>query len=433
MPKALGQLQKIKEEFKKIYLLEDDSVIDLICADYISFRTAADPVWLVIIGPSSGCKSEIVNTLSTCKYVHCISTLTANTLVSGAKLGQGKPASLLHKLSPDTDKEQSGVLVFKDFTSLLSEQEQAQKVIMAQLREIYDGKYVKEMGTGHSIKWEGKVTVIAAATYKMHKMRQQYAAMGERFIMYELNQPDPLLASERGMSNQEEGIMTAARTNLAEMMKIYLDEQIEIPTELPKITKEVRDKVIKLAEMATRVRSDVIRDWRSMNKEITGVYPPEMPIRFASCLQNIAIGLVILNYNETGKMELPEKYARILFKLSLDSLPPERRKAMQELSRYTVLETKGLGLKLNRPSSSLRRDVEDLVALEVAEREKGSGSQGDRWKIKPHYKALMQEFEGIKDTGEELTEKVAQTEEELLAEAEEVRREEELKTEGLFE
>ena len=430
--KSLGQLQKIKEEFAKVYLIEDNNIVDVVCANYIGFLLKSDPVWTVIIGPSSGGKSEMVNTLITSKYVHPISTITANTLISGAKLSGGKPASLLHNLSKGTDMEQSGILVFKDFTSLLSEQEVTQKLIMAQLREIYDGRYDKEFGTGHAIHWEGKVTVIAAATHKMHEMRQQYAAMGERFMMYELNQPNAKEASAKGMSNQEDGIMAQARDRLAEIMKVYLNETIEIPKELPKISVELKNKVIDLAEMTTRVRSDVKRDWRSMNKDIIHVYPPEMPIRFASGLQNIARALMVLHWNETGELILPEKYEKILFKYSLDSIPPNRRKAMQELSKYTVLETKGLGLKLNRPSSSLRRDVEDLVALEVADREPGAGSQGDRWKIKPHYKKLMQEFEGIEDTGGELTERSAESEEELLVEAEAaLKTEEELKEGGL--
>lgn len=417
MPNARGQLQKIKDEVSKIYLIEDPNIIDVIIAGYIGFLLAADPVWTVIIGPSSSCKSELVNTLNSSLYVHPISSITANTLVSGAKLGGGKPASLLHKLSLKTEREGSGILLFKDFTSILSEQEVTQKLIMAQLREIYDGHYDKEFGTGHAIHWKGKVTVIAAATHKMHDMRQQYAAMGERFMMYEMITPDGREASDRGMTNQENGIMDEARARLAEMIRQYF-EILEIPAELPKISRELKVKCIDLAEMTTRVRSDVKRDWRSMNKEIIGVNPPEQPIRFASGLQNIARSLMVLNWNETGEFTLPPKYEKILFKYSLDSMPPSRRKAMQELSKYTVLETKGLGLKLNRPSSSLRRDVEDLVALEVAEREPGAGSQGDRWKIKPHYKKLMQEFEGIEDTGTELTERSAESEEEMLNEAE---------------
>src|SRR3990167_52175 len=218
-----GQLAKLKEEFDKIYLITDPNIVDILCAAYISFLIESDPVWTTVIGPSGGAKSEMLNTLSTCKYIHTISTITANTFISGAKLSGGKPASLLHNLSKGSDREQSGILSFKDFTSLLSEQETNQKIIMAQLREIYDGKYNKEFGTGHAVNWEGKVTVIAAATHKMHDMRQQYAAMGERFMMYELTQPDRKEASDRSMTNQEDGIMTEARIRLAEMLRIYLN------------------------------------------------------------------------------------------------------------------------------------------------------------------------------------------------------------------
>lgn len=422
MPKAQGKLQEIKEAFAKIYLLEDPYIIDVLCANYISFFLKADPIWTVIVGPSSGGKSEMVNALNLCNYVYPISTITANTIVSGAKLGAGKPASLLHKLSKGTDMEGNGIILFKDLTSLMSEQDQTRKAIMGQLREVYDGKYVKEFGTGNTVAWAGKVTVIAAATYKIHDMRQEYAAMGERFLFYELIQPDRKGASDRGMSNQESGEIAEARVHLQNLLKEYLCELIEIPTEMPPISPEIKSDVIDLAEMTTRSRSDVKRAWFSPQKEILEVFPPEMPTRFASCLQTLARSLMILNWNETGNMELTEGHKRILQKYALDSIPMGRREAMKELSKYDLLSTAGLGLKLDKPTSTLRRHVEDLVALGLAlKKEKGKGNQGDKWAIKPHYRELIMKFEGIVNEGGELTEDSALSDDEILADAMEQR------------
>lgn len=416
-----GKLQELKDLFHSTYLIEDKFIIDVLCANYISFLTKTDPVWTIIVGPSSGGKSEAVNALSTCKYVHPISTITANTFVSGAKLGGGKPASLLMKLSKGTDLERSGIITLKDFTSLMSEQEANQKIIMAQLREIFDSEYNKEFGTGQSINWKGKVTVIAASTFKIHDLRQQYSAMGERFLMYELAQPDRKEASSKAMTNQESGRMKEMRDAIAEMMRLYLNEVITIPSDLPPISEELKNDLLDLAEMATRARSDVKRAWYSPQKEILEVYPPEMPMRFAGSLQTLARCLMILNWNETDEMTLPVKYHKILHKYALDSITPGKRQAMQELAKYNVLETTALGLKLDKPSSTLRRYVEDLVALGIAGREKGSGSKGDRWSIKPHYKKIIQKFEGITQEADELNAMNVESQEDLLAEAEEVR------------
>ena len=245
---------------------------------------------------------------------------------------------------------------------------------------------------------------MAAATFKIHDLRQEYAAMGERFMMYELEQPDRKEAAMRAMQNQESGEIAAYRDTLAEMMRVYLNETITIPEDVPDILPDLQNDLLDLAEMTTRARSDVKRAWYSPEKEIIEVYPPEMPTRFAASLQTLARGLMILNWNETGLMELPEKYRPILHKYALDSITPARRKALKELSKYTVLETKGLALKLELPTTSLRRNMEDIVALGLATRERGSGSKGDRWMIKDEYRAIIHKFEGVVNEGTELTE-----------------------------
>ena len=129
-----------------------------------------------------------------------------------------------------------------------------------------------------------------------------------------------------------------------------------------------------------------------------------------------------------------EHHPRILSKFALDSIPRVRRLAMIELSKYDVLTTAGLAVKLAMPTNSVRRWLEDLVALEIAGREKGSGNEGDRWHIKPHYRDLIRRYEGVKDEGKELTESNAEpTEEQLLADAAEALKEEEAQQQAALE
>src|SRR3990167_5322858 len=234
------------------------------------------------------------------------------------------------------------------------------------------------------------------------------------------------------MQNQEEGKMTEYRKNFAQMFAaLAVDVLNNLPEKMPKMHKETRKDMIALAELSTRARSDVERNWRSPQQEITDVHPPEMPTRFAGQLQAIVQSLKIINNYETGKLDLLESDRTILNKMSLDSVTKMRRIIMQELSKYEVIETTGLATKLGLPTSSVRHYLEDLTALGVADREKGSGPKGDRWNIKKHYRNLMARFEGITfQEGEELTEKNAEPlEEDILKEAEEALKEETLKKE----
>lgn len=387
---------------ERVYLIKDPYICEVMIASIIAHRLSSDPAWIVIVGSSGSGKTEFINCISACDAVHSLSAITTNTFISGQK-NTGKETSLLLKIK-DKDDLPRGIITFKDMTSLLSEKKENRDVIMGQLREIYDGKYSKGFGTGETIEWNGKITVIAGATHIIHTMRQEYAAMGERFLLYEMIQPDGKMAARKAMKNQEDGLMQEKRGALAAAFRKAIDEELEIPDDFPPMDEKIITEVIDLAEMTTRARSDVQRNWRSPKQEIINISPPEMPTRFSGALQAMAKALMVLGYNESGLVELLARHRPILVKLSLDSIPKNRRTTMQELSKYEVLETAGLAIKLNLPTSTVKIWIEDLVALGIAQREKGSGSKGDRWNILPEYKKLVQAFEGIKSEGKELTE-----------------------------
>jgi len=384
---AKGELAKLTALFNSVYLIKDPYILKTILAGVVSQQLKSDPVWIVIIAPSGGAKSEFINAISGVEGVNPLSTLTSKTFVSGMK-GRGQETSLLLKI-------QNGIITFKDLTSLLSEHKEERSVIMAQLREIYDGKYAKTFGTGESIGWEGKITILAGSTYAIHTLKQQYTAMGERFLFYNMIQPDRVEAGRRTMQNQEDGKMAELRNMLSVSTGIYINQLITVPDELPRITPEFRDEILSIAELATRARSAVERNWRSPQQDITEVHPPEMPTRFAGQLQVMARALMIINWNETGKLELLDEDKIILYKLALDSIDKSRRITMQELSRYENLTTTGLAVKLGLPTNTIRRWLEDLVALEIAERVKKSGNKGDDWLIKEKYRTIIARYEGI--------------------------------------
>ena len=401
--RSLGELKKLTELFNSVYLIKDPYILKAILAGVVSQQLKSDPVWIVIIAPSGGAKSEFINAISGVEGVFPLSTLTSKTFVSGMK-SRGEETSLLLKI-------QNGIITFKDLTSLLSEHKEERSVIMAQLREIYDGKYDKTFGTGENVAWKGKITILAGSTYAIHTLKQQYTAMGERFLFYNMIQPERIEAGRRTMENQEEGKMAELRAMLAVATGNYINHTITIPKELPRITKEFREEILNIAELATRARSAVERNWRSPQQDITEVHPPEMPTRFAGQLQVMARSLMIINWNEIGQLVLLDEDKIILYKLALDSIDKSRRITMQELSKYDTLTTTGLAVKLGLPTNTIRRWLEDLVALEIAERTKGSGNKGDNWAIKDKYRAIVTRYEGIAFEAHELTDDGSQVEE----------------------
>jgi hypothetical protein len=421
-------LQKLEEVVSETFLIKDPHITRFLMATVVSQFLPASPVWPIIVAPSGGGKSEFINMLHLFEWtppgenqlkqiVVPISTLTSKTFASGYK-GSKKDPSLLSIIV-------NGIITLKDLTSLLSEHPDERGVIWGQFREIYDGQYDKKFGTGEELAWKGKITVIAGSTYIIHDLKQQYAAMGERFIFYNLIQPDREAAAEKTMDNEQEGLMKEKRLLLAEMFRDVAQAVLNnMPNVITTVDKDMRKDTIVVAELATRARSNVQRDFRSPQKEITDVHPPEMPTRFAGQLQTIIQALKVIRGYETGEAILPPEQLQIINKVSLDSIPKIRRVVMQELARYDSIETSGLGTKLGLPTASVRRYLEDITALEIATREKGGGSKGDIWRIRPHYRDVISKFENITFQGGELTEDNAEpTDQQLLDEAAEAKQE----------
>ena len=78
-----------------------------------------------------------------------------------------------------------GLLVIKDVTSILSMNNDARAKVLAALREIYDGRWYREVGTdgGHTLEWRGRLVVIGAVTTAWDTHHAVVATMGDRFTL----------------------------------------------------------------------------------------------------------------------------------------------------------------------------------------------------------------------------------------------------------
>ena len=379
-------------------LLKDPYIIKLVPALLLTHRLPGDPVWAFLVAPPGGSKTEFIKAMTGIESVYPISSLTSKTLVSGAKTGGKNQASLLMRV-------QDGYLTFEDFTTLASEHRDETSAIMGQLRAIYGGKFDKEFGTGETISWEGKITLIAGATHAIHAFRSLFSNMGERFLIYQIEQPGREDAAMRTMENHETGDVHKMRGEMAAALKHLIDEVIEIPEKMPKVSTNMRKELVDIAEFTTRARSTVERDWRSPKKEIIEVYPPEMPTRFAAQLQKLAEALMIINYHINGRMELLVDDNELLKKIGFDSISITKRKVLIELAKFDRLEGPALAVKLNMPSATIDRWLQDFNALEIVERSKTG--RANVWTMKEKYRKLVAHFENVEITGGTYTEALA--------------------------
>jgi hypothetical protein len=184
----------IEDIFDTILLLADRDLIRITIAAILGNQMMnRRPIWLMLVAPPSSGKTTALSALNGLKVtnkagefvepIHSISDITENSFASGAQRSDGE-VSLLFKIP------KGGVMVFKDFTSILSKNAYAKRIVMGQLREIYDGSYVKRTGTGKDVKWEGKIGALAGVTESVYQHLESMSVMGDRFMLYQVPQPD---------------------------------------------------------------------------------------------------------------------------------------------------------------------------------------------------------------------------------------------------
>ena len=168
---------KIVELMNDSYIIADEGIIKLLCATVIANRLPKAPVWLMVVAGSGTGKTEFLMALRKIKGYIPISELTVNTFISGMKRNDVE-TSLLATV------QRGDIMVFKDFTTLLSLHKDVRNALMGQLRDIYDGYVTKRFGNGLQLSFEPKLGFIGASTSALFTSKRSYAAMGERFIIY---------------------------------------------------------------------------------------------------------------------------------------------------------------------------------------------------------------------------------------------------------
>jgi hypothetical protein len=362
----------LEQTINKWLLIEDKGLIKVLMATVIANKLPADPVWLFIVAPSGGTKTELIRGLSKINGVYPISDLTPQTFLSGEKYN--KNASLLLRLP------RNSILTYKDFTTILTMHRDKRHAILSQLREIYDGQYRKEFGTGETKEWHGKLGFIAGVTPVIDTHYTIYQVLGERFVQYRPIQPNEKDLARRAIKNcGNEKLMREEIQNAFVNFVIG----IKIPVDKIDTCDELKDKIVSLSTFCVRARSGIIRDGFS-TREIELIPDVELPTRLAKQLVTIASALLLID----GKF-LNEHY-ELIYKIGIDSLPQKRRLVIETLiGANDYIETSGIAMKIGYPTNTTRRILEDLHGLRLVDREHKGQGYSDRWIISENTTELL--------------------------------------------
>jgi hypothetical protein len=363
---APSTLEAAVNVFGEWLALADATPLYAMLGTVVANLLPGDPVWLGIIAPPSSAKTELLNSLSKLPYVAVTEALSPAALLSGTpKRQKAKNASggLLKQVGD------FGILAFKDFGTVLEMRLEARSEMLAALRRVFDGEYVRQVGSdgGQTITWRGKVGLIFGSTQKYDLYHGVIGTLGDRFLLIRID----TAKNQFAMCFKHVGkATTAMRDALANAVAgLFAGLPKELP-ELGPLSKAEMQELEKTVMLAVRLRAGVERD--RIKRDIEAVYDPEGPARLALSLERLFAGLIITGLDRAKAM-------KIIQQVAMDSTPRFRLQAYNALTADWQT-TREIATTLELPTTTTQRALEDLVAQGLARREDKEGG-ANRWRL----------------------------------------------------
>lgn len=335
-------------------------------ATLVANMMRGNTVWVMFVGASSTGKNTVLDTLVKCPKVFMRSKISGEAaLLSGTKkseVAKGAKGGLLREIGL------RGVLVMRDFTSVLSMDYKNMTALIGALREVFDGHWTRTIGGegGRDLAWgypeRGHVGFIGSCTPAIDARHSIIQELGQRWLYYRYPHDDGFgqsLAALRRMRRQDQMDDDLSDT-ISGFINTVAEWDMELPRELDKVEEQ---RLIHMATLMVRVRSTVTRD-RGGSREINAPTNPEGPPRMTGSLGQLYLGLEVVGLDEVERW-------RIIGKVALDSAPQTRVMTVESLvaAGSAGLEVGDLREKLQCGKNTVTYLVEDLKVLGVVDRD----------------------------------------------------------------
>ena len=295
-------LAEVHAVFKKWFGAEYDlDAATAAIAAAASERLPGDPLWLLIVAGPGGAKTETVQALAGAGAYVTSTIASEGALLSASprkQRHQKATGGLLRKIGD------RGTLVIKDFTSILSADRNTRASVLAAIREVYDGRWERNVGTdgGQTLTWTGRIVIVAAVTTAWDAAHAVVATMGDRFALLRLRTSAGRRQAGRGAIRNTGGEIEM-RQELAAAVGALVEH---MDTTVYQLSDAEVEQVVKAADLVTLARSAVERDYRG---EIEFAHDPEAPTRFAKQLVQLLRGAISIGMTPAEAMRLVRRCA----------------------------------------------------------------------------------------------------------------------------
>jgi hypothetical protein len=329
----------------------DTTVLDAVLAVAASEKLPGDPPWLMVISGPGNAKTETVQSVSAIDGAVIVSTIVSEgaLLSASPRKARDKLATggLLRKIGS------RGVLVIKDFTSILSSGREMRAAMLAALREVHDGKWVRNVGTdgGQTLTWEGRLVVIGACTTAWDQAHGVISIMGDRFVLIRADSHAGRLSAGRlamGNTGQEIEMRKEMAAAVADLISTVVVREYLL-------SEDDTGRILRAANLVTLARTGVEIDYRG---DVVDAHAPEMPTRFAKQLVQITRGARAIGMDREQALKLALRCAR-------DSMPELRLTILRDLAAHGESRVMEIRRRLQRPRATVDRGLQALHYLRL--------------------------------------------------------------------
>jgi hypothetical protein len=366
-------LDDVHKAFRKWLGEEYDlDAIDAVCAAAATERLDGDPLWLLLVGGPGGAKTETVQSLVGAGALSVSTIASEGALLSGTSRREravGATGGLLRQIGD------RGLMVIKDFTTILSQVRETRGMVLAAIREIYDGRWTRNVGTdgGKTLNWSGRLVIVGAVTTAWDQAHAVVATMGDRFVLLRLNSTvGRVAAGQQAMRNV--GHEVEMRNELRESVGGLV---CNARTEGAEITNDEHDRLLKAANIVTVARTAVERNY---NGDVIDAHEPEMPTRYAKQLTQMMRGALAIGTTRDEAMRLALRCAR-------DSIPPLRLAILLDVAAYPWERAVDVSKRIHKPPQTTRREMDGLnfLGLLACDAKTETKDGADRMRIVSRY------------------------------------------------
>jgi hypothetical protein len=331
----------------------DLGTLDAVLAVAAAERLPGDPPWLLIISGPGNAKTETVASVGGIAGTHVVSTIASEGALLSASSKKtrvkGATGGLLRKIGP------RGILIIKDFTSILSMDRNVRGPVLSALREIHDGCWVRNVGSdgGQTITWEGRIVIVGACTSAWDSAHGVIAAMGDRFVtIRSSSRVGRVTAASHAVQNT--GNEPAIRKEIADAVAALI---AAVTPCVISLEPDEEDRLVKAANIATLLRTAVETDHL---RNVIDAHDPEMPTRLVKQLVQIFRGALSIGISRDEALALALRCAR-------ESVPQLRLAVLRDLDGRDLESCRvtDVATRLQKPWTTIKRTLETLHILEL--------------------------------------------------------------------